>query len=131
MVRIEAFADPGDLGAVVERRQSTGNVRVRGAAANNLKNIDVEFPLGVLTAVTGVSGAGKSTLVNDILHPALARQFHNATSRVGQHDRIDGLEQLDKVVALGKTILPDVIGIVENIDDPGRLADLVASILGW
>ena len=81
-----------------QRRQARGHVVVEGATANNLKQITVAFPLGVLTAVTGVSGAGKSTLVNDILHPALARQFHNATQRIGTHERITGLEQLDKVV---------------------------------
>jgi excinuclease ABC subunit A len=83
-----------------ERRQARGHITVEGATANNLKDISVSFPLGVLCAVTGVSGAGKSTLVNDILHPALARQFHNATQRVGAHSRITGLEQLDKVVAI-------------------------------
>lgn len=83
-----------------ERRPSRGEVIVEGARANNLKDLTVSFPLGVLTAVTGVSGAGKSTLVNDILHPAMARHFHNATQRVGEHDRITGLDQLDKVVAI-------------------------------
>jgi len=83
-----------------ERRLPIGEIRIVGAAANNLKNINVEFPLGILTAVTGVSGAGKSSLVNDILYPAMARQFHQSTLRVGQHDRIIGLEQLDKVVAI-------------------------------
>ncbi len=82
------------------RREPIGHVTVEGAAANNLKHIDVDFPLGVMTAVTGVSGAGKSTLVNDILYPALARQFHQSTQRVGTHERITGLEQLDKVVAI-------------------------------
>ncbi|MCB1645254.1 MAG: excinuclease ABC subunit UvrA [Pseudomonadales bacterium] len=83
-----------------ERRQASGKITVEGARGNNLKNITVDFPLGILTAVTGVSGAGKSTLVNDILHPALARQFHQSTQRVADHDRITGLSQLDKVVAI-------------------------------
>ncbi|MBT7369809.1 MAG: excinuclease ABC subunit UvrA, partial [Gammaproteobacteria bacterium] len=83
-----------------ERREPIGHITVEGAAANNLKSINVDFPLGVMTAVTGVSGAGKSTLVNDILHPALARQFHQSNQRVGSHDRITGLDQLDKVVAI-------------------------------
>jgi len=83
-----------------ERRVPSGQISVKGAQANNLKNIDVDFPLGIMTAVTGVSGAGKSSLVNDILHPALARQFHQSTQRVGEHSAITGLEQLDKVVAI-------------------------------
>jgi|TARA_Y100000310_G_scaffold333815_1_gene412154 excinuclease ABC subunit A len=83
-----------------QRRKPTGTIRVQGAKANNLKDIDVEFPLGILTAVTGVSGAGKSSLVNDILYPALSRHYHKATRRVGAHKRITGLKQLDKVVAI-------------------------------
>ncbi|MFT7221962.1 MAG: excinuclease ABC subunit A [Candidatus Azotimanducaceae bacterium] len=83
-----------------KRREPIGSISVIGARANNLKNIDADFPLGVMTAVTGVSGAGKSSLVNDILHPAMARQFHQSTMRIGEHTRIAGLEQLDKVVAI-------------------------------
>jgi excinuclease ABC subunit A len=82
------------------RREAVGYLSVTGAAANNLKKIDVDFPLGVMTAVTGVSGAGKSTLVNDILYPALSRHFFQSTRRVGAHDRITGLDQVDKVVAI-------------------------------
>jgi excinuclease ABC subunit A len=87
-----------DIPAV--KRQPRGQIRIEGASANNLQDIDVEFPLGVLTAITGVSGAGKSTLVNDILHPALAREFHQSTRRIGAHKSITGLDQLDKVVAI-------------------------------
>jgi excinuclease ABC subunit A len=80
------------------RRRPAGWLTVRGARANNLKDIDVRFPLGVFTVVTGVSGAGKSTLVNEILHPALARRLHRAMMDVGDHDGIDGTEALDKII---------------------------------
>ena len=83
-----------------ERRQPTGSVKVQGARENNLRDVDVEFPLGVLVAVTGVSGAGKSTLVNDLLYPALSRHFHASTRRVGRHRAVHGVEQLDKVAAI-------------------------------
>ena len=81
-------------------RKAQGYIGVEGARANNLKDVDVQFPLAVFTAVTGVSGAGKSTLVNDILYPALDRHLHNASRRIGEHSRITGLEQIDKVVAI-------------------------------
>jgi excinuclease ABC subunit A len=80
------------------RRTATGSVKIAGARENNLADIDVEFPLGVFTAITGVSGAGKSTLVNDILFPSLSRKLHNSTRRVGRHRAVYGLEQLDKVI---------------------------------
>jgi len=80
------------------RRHATGSLKVVGARENNLADVDVEFPLGVLVAVTGVSGAGKSTLVNDVLYPALARRYHAATGRVGRHRAIHGAQQLDKVI---------------------------------
>lgn len=73
-------------------------IKIEGAAENNLKNIDVEFPLGCFVAVTGVSGSGKSTLVNDIMYNSLARNLNNAREVPGKHKRIKGLEQLDKVV---------------------------------
>jgi excinuclease ABC subunit A len=71
---------------------------VKGAAENNLKNVDVSFPLGLFTAVTGVSGSGKSTLVNDILYRALAKELHGARTVPGKHVRVTGIDQLDKVV---------------------------------
>jgi excinuclease ABC subunit A len=76
------------------RRKPIGSLKVLGATENNLKEVDVELPLGVLVAVTGVSGAGKSTLVNDVLLPALARRYHGANERVGRHRGIAGAEQL-------------------------------------
>ncbi len=82
------------------RRVPVGWLGVRGARANNLKRLDVDLPLGVLVAVTGVSGAGKSTLVNDILRPALARALHAARVQPGAHDAIHGLDQLDKLVVI-------------------------------
>jgi len=80
------------------RRNATGSLKIQGASANNLQSLDVELPLGVLTAVTGVSGAGKSTLVNDILHPALMRRYHGSTRKPGKHRNLLGAEQLDKVI---------------------------------
>ena len=82
------------------RREGRGAFAVKGARMNNLRGIDAEFPLGVLTAVTGVSGAGKSSLVNGILLPALGRKLHRGNAKVGAHDSIDGLEALDKVIAI-------------------------------
>jgi excinuclease ABC subunit A len=76
----------------------TRKLKVVGARENNLKNVDVEFPLGTLTAVTGVSGSGKSSLVNDVLYEVLANALNNAKGVAGKHTRIEGLEQLDKVV---------------------------------
>jgi len=80
------------------RRVAEGSLKIQGARENNLRDIDVEIPLGILTAVTGVSGAGKSTLVNDILYPAAARELVGSSARVGRHRQIAGLEQLDKVI---------------------------------
>jgi excinuclease ABC subunit A len=87
--------------AVPERRRSPEKGRqlvVKGAREHNLQGVDVAFPLGVFTAVTGVSGSGKSTLVNDILYNALAKQLHGARTVPGKHKRITGMEHLDKVV---------------------------------
>ena len=76
---------------------------MRGARVNNLKNIDVEIPLGIMTAVTGVSGSGKSSLVNEILYKHLAKSLNRARTIAGDHDGIDGLEQLDKVIAIDQS----------------------------
>ena len=76
---------------------------IRGATQNNLKNLDVTFPLGVFIAVTGVSGSGKSTLVNDILYKALSRHFFDAHDSPGKHERIDGLELIDKVIDIDQS----------------------------
>jgi len=82
-----------------ERRPGNGHFfEVRGATEHNLKNIDVRFPLGTFTVVTGVSGAGKSTLVNRILYPALARALNDSREHVGAHTRVDGIKHVDKVI---------------------------------
>src|SRR5262249_33044016 len=80
-----------------------GEIVIRGARENNLKNIDVTIPLGVLTAVTGVSGSGKSTLVNDILYKSLAKTLYKAGDDPGAHDRIEGIDQIDKVIEIDQS----------------------------
>ncbi len=85
------------------RKQPTGWITVKGARQNNLKNIDVEFPLGVMTCVTGVSGSGKSSLVNEILYKHLAKELNRARVKAGDHDGIEGLEQLDKVIDIDQS----------------------------
>jgi excinuclease ABC subunit A len=80
------------------RRKPTGFLTVRGAREHNLKNLDVEFPLGVLLAVTGVSGAGKSSLINGILHPALRRKLYGGFEPIGLYSKLEGIDQIDKVV---------------------------------
>ena len=85
------------------RRKPTGYLEVKGAAENNLKNIDVKFPLGVFTCVTGVSGSGKSSLVNEILHKQLARVLNRARTIPGKHKEILGVEQLDKIICIDQS----------------------------
>ena len=85
------------------RRTPTGWITVTGARENNLKNIDVKFPLGVMTCVTGVSGSGKSSLVNEILYKHLARDLNRAKEKPGKHDDILGIEQLDKVINIDQS----------------------------
>jgi excinuclease ABC subunit A len=96
----------GDLEVPVPVRRRDGRGKplvIHGARHNNLRDLDVELPVGVFTVVTGVSGSGKSTLVNEILYKALARHFYRATDKPGEHARITGLEQLDKVIAIDQS----------------------------
>ena len=86
-----------------ERREPSGWLTIRGARENNLKNIDVRIPLGVMTCVTGVSGSGKSSLINVILYKALARQLNRARTIPGAYDKIEGTEQLDKIIAIDQS----------------------------
>lgn len=85
------------------RKQPSGWITVKGARQNNLKNIDAAFPLGVMTCVTGVSGSGKSSLVNEILYKHLAKELNRARIKAGDHDGIEGLEQLDKVIDIDQS----------------------------
>ena len=86
-----------------ERRKPTGFITIKGAAENNLKNIDVDIPLGVMTCVTGVSGSGKSSLVNEILYKKLARKLNHARVIPGKHRTIVGYDQLDKVIDIDQS----------------------------
>lgn len=86
-----------------ERRKPTGYLTIKGARQNNLKNIDVDIPLGIFTCVTGVSGSGKSSLVNEILYKRLARDLNRARTIPGEHDDIIGIEKLDKVIAIDQS----------------------------
>ncbi|HWW59896.1 MAG TPA: excinuclease ABC subunit UvrA, partial [Thermoanaerobaculia bacterium] len=88
----------------LQRRKANGKALVvRGARQNNLKDLDVAFPLGLFIAVTGVSGSGKSTLVNDILYKATSRHIYDAVDTPGEHDRIEGLEHIDKVIDIDQS----------------------------
>lgn len=86
-----------------ERRKPTGYLTVRGARQNNLKNIDVQIPLGIMTCVTGVSGSGKSSLVNEILYKRLAKELNRARIKAGEHDDIEGYDQLDKIINIDQS----------------------------
>ena len=86
-----------------ERRKPTGFITVKGARENNLKNIDVDFPLGIMTCVTGVSGSGKSSLTNEILYKNLAKKLNRARTIPGDHDDIIGTEQLDKIIDIDQS----------------------------
>jgi excinuclease ABC subunit A len=86
-----------------ERRRPTGNLLIRGAREHNLKDVDVEIPLGVFCCVTGVSGSGKSTLVNETLHHAVANRLHQAKLRPGSHDGIDGIDKIDKIINIDQS----------------------------
>ncbi|MGM0651490.1 MAG: excinuclease ABC subunit UvrA [Bacillota bacterium] len=91
--------------AVPEQRRATNDrwLRVRGAGEHNLKNIDVGFPLGLFICVAGVSGSGKSTLVNEILARSLARKLHRSREQAGKHERLEGVEHLDKVIVIDQS----------------------------
>lgn len=86
-----------------ERRKPAGYIKIVGARQNNLKNIDVEIPLGIMTCITGVSGSGKSSLINEILYKSLAKHLNRARTIPGDHDRIEGIGQLDKIIDIDQS----------------------------
>ena len=85
------------------RKEPTGFLHIKGAAENNLKHIDVDIPLGVMTCITGVSGSGKSSLINEILYKRLSRDLNRARVIPGKHDDILGIDQLDKVINIDQS----------------------------
>ena len=85
------------------RRQATGWLKLKGANENNLKNIDADIPLGIMTCVTGVSGSGKSSLINEILYKSLAKKLNRAHIVAGKYKSIEGIQQLDKVIAIDQS----------------------------
>ena len=91
------------IAAPTRRRTPSGYVEILGASQHNLRDLDVHVPLGVLTCVTGVSGSGKSTLVNEVLYKAVSNRLHRARRRAGAHRAINGLEQLDKIIAVDQS----------------------------
>ena len=98
----------GHLKIEVPKKRRSGNgqvLKIRSAAEHNLKNIDVEIPLGLLTVISGVSGSGKSTLINDILAKELAAQLHRSHEVAGKHEGIDGIKQLDKVIVIDQSAI--------------------------
>jgi excinuclease ABC subunit A len=86
-----------------QRKEPTGWISLKGAAQNNLKNINVDFPLGVMTCVTGVSGSGKSSMVNEILYKVLAKKLNRAHTIPGKYKKLEGIEQLDKVIDIDQS----------------------------
>ena len=96
----------GKMKIAIPEKRRKGNKKslwIRGARHNNLKNIDVEFPLGKFICVTGVSGSGKSSLINDILYKALALIFHSSSQKPRAHDSIEGYENIDKVIIIDQS----------------------------
>ncbi len=86
-----------------ERRKPTGFLTIKGARENNLRNIDVDIPLGIMTCITGVSGSGKSSLINEILYKSLSKQLNRARQIPGKHDEIEGVDQLDKIIDIDQS----------------------------
>jgi len=98
----------GDLEIAIPKKRRPGNglsIRIEGASEHNLKDVDVEFPLGKLIVVTGVSGSGKSTLVNDILHRALAREIYGSYDAPGTHGKMTGIENIDKIIRIDQSAI--------------------------